>query len=156
MIKEISNGNIFDSQAEALVNPVNLDGIMGKGLALEFKRKYPKMFESYRFRCKSGHLEVGDMDVWINRSGYPRYIINFPTKVHYYDKSHYVNIDLGLINLASVVVPTYDIKSIAIPALGCGLGELNWHTVKKMIIDAFNNMAFDNNVDVELYGPIKE
>lgn len=121
--------SIFYSNAQALVNPVNCVGIMGKGLALEFKRRYPNNFASYQRACAVG-LEIGNLHT-CEEDG--KLIINFPTKKHWKAPSKYEYILEGLLTLAELIKQK-QIKSIAIPRLGCGLGGLDWNIVRKMII----------------------
>lgn len=125
------SGNIFETQAEAIVNPVNCVGVMGKGLAKEFKSKYPDNFVFYKQECENGNVIPGRMCVFKTAD---KYVINFPTKNHWGDKSKIVDIDSGLENLVEVVKAN-NIKSIAIPALGCGLGGLDWEEVKQKMED---------------------
>jgi len=127
-------GNIFDSNAEALVNAVNTVGIMGKGIALEFKKRFPKNFEIYKGVCDANMLSIGD--ILIVHDG--KTIINFPTKIHWRDKSKYEYIQSGLRNLREEL-KDLNITSVAIPALGCGFGGLDWKIVKKMIVDELND-----------------
>lgn len=133
MIKFIK-GNIFDSDAEALVNAVNTVGVMGKGIALEFKKRFPKNFEIYKGVCDANMLSIGD--ILIVEDG--KTIINFPTKIHWRDNSKYEYIESGLRNLKEEL-KDLNIPSVAIPALGCGLGGLDWKIVKKMIVDELND-----------------
>lgn len=133
MIK-YTKGNIIKSDAEALVNTVNCVGIMGKGIALQFKKAFPEAyFSAYRKACKNMELQPGKVMVWptgqfIN----PKYIINFPTKQHWKGKSKYEYIESGL-NALKVEIKKLNIRSIAIPPLGSGLGGLQWSKVKSMI-----------------------
>lgn len=133
MTIEFKRGNILAEDVEALVNPVNCVGVMGKGLALQFKNFSPENFEAYKLACKYGEVEPG---ILLMHETYPlinpSYIINFPTKRHWRDKSKMEDIVLGLVDLVDFI-RVYDIKSIAIPALGCGLGGLEWVEVKKLI-----------------------
>ena len=148
----VVQGDIFMAGADAVVNAVNTVGVMGKGLALQFKRAYPEMFAEYQLWCRAGALRVGKMHVW-QRSvefGGPRLIINFPTKQHWRDPSRVEDIQAGLDALALVVVE-WEVKSIAIPALGCGLGGLDWSVVEPLIMAAMVPLA--GEVDVSIYCP---
>jgi len=149
-------GNIFDSTADALVNPVNCVGVMGAGLALQFKKRYPINFEHYKRVClhkqlRPGKMLVGRFDDSCVPNG-TRLIINFPTKDHFRDNCQISYIKLGLENLI-YVIKNHQIKSIAVPPLGCGLGGLNWDDVKPLIETAF--AEFDDMTDmiVEIYEP---
>lgn len=122
---DIEKGNILQSKAEAVINTVNTKGVMGKGIALQFKEAYPVMFNDYKHACKEGSVAVGKMFVWRNPSFFgPRYIINFPTKDDWRQPSKIEYIKTGLIDLAKVICE-FKIHSIAIPPLGCGNGGLN-------------------------------
>ncbi|MDB5550498.1 MAG: Appr-p processing domain protein, partial [Rhizobium sp.] len=119
---EITTGDIFAANAEAIVNAVNCVGIMGRGIALQLKRRFPANFRSYAAACKAGEVQPGRMFVHDNDAlARPRYIINFPTKRHWKDKSRIEDIEAGLTALAQEIKDC-SIRSIAIPALGVGLG----------------------------------
>lgn len=142
-------GNILDANADALVNPVNTVGVMGKGLALAFKNVYPDMFKAYDSACRMGLVVPGQMHVYRYRDGRPRYIINFPTKRHWRDSSQYLDIVHGMKDLVRVVTEE-NIRSIAIPALGCGCGGLQWGRVYPLIQEAFSSRP---GVEVLIYPP---
>lgn len=132
-----TQGDILQADAEALVNTVNCVGIMGRGVALQFKKAFPANFQAYEAACKAGQVRLGQMFVYdLNRLYNPRFIINFPTKHHWKNKSRITDIQAGLTDLIRIV-RQYQIGSIAIPPLGCGLGGLNWEEVKPLIIAAF-------------------
>lgn len=116
-------GNIFDCQAVGFVNPVNCMGVMGAGLALEFKNRCPSYFREYKEKCRRGGIVPGRVDVC--RSVWP-WIISFPTKRHWKDKSQMEDVSQGLSDL---VWYEFD-GTVAVPALGCGLGGLSWVDVK--------------------------
>ena len=119
-------GDLFQDSAEALVNPVNCVGTMGKGLAKEFKRKFPDNFREYVRACRAGRVRPGRMPVFhTHRPEINRYIINFPTKRDWRDPSRIEDIEAGIQVLADEV-RNRRIRSLAIPALGCGLGGLPW------------------------------
>lgn len=146
-----SEGNLLEAQVQALVNTVNTQGVMGKGIALQFRQAFPEMFKSYADACKFGMVELGKMDIY-DRGGLadgPRWIINFPTKGHWKAKSKIGDIQLGLVDLVATV-RRLDIKSIAIPPLGCGYGGLNWADVRPLIEQAF---AMLPEVKVNVYAP---
>ena len=149
MIKP-TTGNLLKADAEALVNTVNCDGYMGKGIALQFKKAFPTNYDAYHKACKAGEVVPGKMNVYetgamIN----PRYIINFPTKRHWRNPSRMEDVESGLVALIDVI-KQYGIRSIAIPPLGCGLGGLDWNEVKPRIEQAFSELP---DVNVYLYEP---
>lgn len=142
---EYSTGSIFECDAEALVNPVNCKGIAGKGLALEFKKRFPVSFDAYRHECQLANL-CGEC-IFL-RDG-DRYIGYFFTKNHWINKSQLSDIATGLQDLIGGV-KFHGIQSIAIPALGCGLGGLDWGDVKPLIESAAQSMP---NVRVIVFPP---
>ncbi len=142
-------GNIFEENIDAIVNTVNCMGIMGRGIALQFKNKYPDNFKAYASACKLNEIKPGQMFVFETEGGRnPRYIINFPTKRHWRTKSRLEDIESGLHALAQLIEEK-NIKSIAIPPLGCGLGGLNWADVRELIIKTFNNLTNRNVIVFE-------
>jgi len=148
---EISKGNLLEADAEALVNTVNCVGYMGKGIALQFKQAFPDNFTGYDKACKAGHVKPGQM--FIHKTGLifnPKYIINFPTKRHWRGKSKLKDIRSGLSALIEDIKQLH-IRSIAVPPLGCGLGGLNWRTVRRIIEDAFSGVP---EVHVLLFEPV--
>jgi O-acetyl-ADP-ribose deacetylase (regulator of RNase III) len=126
MIKYVSNGDIFASDADALVNAVNIVGVMGKGLALAFKKRFPGMYEEYHKKCKQKQLQIGIMDVYLNETPV---IINFPTKKHWKDSSRLEYVEKGLEDFCAHYAE-WGIKSVAFPQLGCGFGGLKWSEVQ--------------------------
>lgn len=135
---QILRGDLLAAEAEALVNPVNCVGVMGAGLALQFKLAYPENFEAYRAACAAGQVQPGTM--FVHPTGLivrPRWIVNFPTKRHWRDAARLEDIVAGLQALAQEV-QCRDIRSIAVPALGCGLGGLRWVEVRPCIESAFS------------------
>ncbi|MGG3456649.1 type II toxin-antitoxin system antitoxin DNA ADP-ribosyl glycohydrolase DarG [Paenibacillus rhizolycopersici] len=133
---EYKKGNLLESGAEALVNTVNCVGIMGKGIALQFKQAYPDNFKEYEKACKNNMVMPGKMFVVDTGSMFnPRYIINFPTKRHWKGKSKIEDIQSGLIDFIEII-REYGIRSVAIPPLGCGNGGLNWEDVRPLIEEA--------------------
>lgn len=148
MIKFLQ-GDLLQSDAEALVNTVNTVGVMGKGIALQFKNQYPKNYKIYKEACKKGELKVGE--VLVVKDGdilCEKYIINFPTKEHWRSPSEISYIQEGLEALKESI-KEYNIQSIAIPPLGCGNGGLDWTVVKPMIVDALGEIG----VDIYVYEP---
>ena len=149
MIEYVS-GDILKCEAEALVNTVNCVGMMGRGIALQFKSAYPENFKAYAAACKQGEVQPGRM--FIHETGQltpPRYIINFPTKRHWRGKSRIEDIEAGLVALADVI-RTKHIHSIAIPPLGSGLGGLEWSEVKPRIEVALREVS---DVQVMVFEP---
>jgi O-acetyl-ADP-ribose deacetylase (regulator of RNase III) len=147
---EPCRGDLLWADAEALVNTVNTVGVMGKGLALQFRQAYPAMFRAYREACDIGQIKTGSMWVWsTGRSANPRLIVNFPTKRHWRAPSRMEYIETGLIDLARVI-RQHAITSIAVPPLGVGLGGLPWPPVRHAITRALGSVA---GVRVLLYEP---
>lgn len=145
-----TNGNLLKDEAEALVNTVNCIGYMGKGIALQFKKAYPDNFHAYEKACKHKEVKTGRMFVF--ETGMmigPKYIINFPTKQHWKGNSKIEYVTEGLKALIEEI-KLRDIKSIAIPPLGCGNGGLDWSNVKPLILNALKEVP---NVEVHLYEP---
>ena len=149
MITELS-GDILAADVEALVNAVNTAGVMGKGLALQFKRAYPEMFADYARAAAAGELVPGRVHVWeTGLPSSPRFVLNVPTKRHWRSPSSLEIVEAGLQDLARVVRER-GIRSVAVPALGCGLGGLTWGEVRPRIETA---LAPLDDVDVLLFGP---
>lgn len=147
---ELTTGDILKADAEAIVNTVNCVGIMGRGIALQFKKAFPANFRAYALACEDGEVQPGRM--FVHDTGAftnPRYIINFPTKRHWKGKSRIEDIESGLIALAQEV-RELGIKSIAIPPLGAGLGGLDWNEVRPRIEAALRDVP---GVDVLIYQP---
>lgn len=135
------NGDLLKADVEALVNAVNCVGIMGRGVALQFKNAYPENFTAYVDACRHGHVQLGRMFVHdLRTQTNPRYIINFPTKRHWKEKSELAFIDHGLKALVQEITERR-IKSIALPALGCGLGGLNWEDVYPRIEQSLRDIS---------------
>jgi len=142
------DGDLLKTPADALVNTVNTVGVMGKGIALQFKLAFPDNYAAYEAACKRGEVKVGEMFVF-EREKNPRFIINFPTKKHWKGKSKIEDIKSGLIALIKVVQDKH-IKSIAVPPLGCGNGGLDWGKVRPLIEEAFRELP---DVQVQLFYP---
>lgn len=143
-------GSIFDADVEALVNPVNTKGAMGKGLAKEFKVRYKPYYQDYVELCRQNKLRAGETKVYYR--GFlesPMYLISFSTKDDWRDPSLLTYIETGLDSLASDIVKL-GIQSIALPALGCGLGGLAWLDVKGLITDKLQPL---NDCRVIVYNP---
>lgn len=150
---EPTTGDILRADADAIVNAVNCVGVMGRGLAAQFKRVYPANFRAYEAACKRKEVQPGKMLVFeVQGSPRPRWIINFPTKRHWRAASRLDDIQAGLVALIDEVRDR-GIRSIAVPSLGCGLGGLSWAEVKPLIEAAFAVVA---DVHVLLYEPVGE
>jgi O-acetyl-ADP-ribose deacetylase (regulator of RNase III) len=146
---EPATGNLFEAHADALVNTVNCVGIMGKGIALQFKQAYPEMFASYERAARAGEIQPGRMHLFQTGRLWPQYIINFPTKRHWRGKSRLDDVEAGLRDLVKVI-QELDIQSVAIPPLGSGNGGLDWNAVRPRILGAFDALP---HVRVFLYEP---
>lgn len=147
---EYKQGNLLKADAEALVNTVNCVGAMGKGIALQFKQAFPENFRRYERACRAKDVRPGMMfTVPTHNLENPKYIINFPTKRHWRGQSKIEDIESGLKALIEEV-RHLEIKSIAVPPLGCGNGGLDWKTVKPMIEESFSVLP---DVRVFLYAP---
>lgn len=147
-----SSGDILRTNTAAIVNPVNCVGVMGKGLALQFKRKYPAMFDAYKKICKARHLSPGCILVWDNSKYHasgPKFVFNLSTKDDWKSRSklEYVRSGVGYIR---DYITSKPIPSISIPALGCGLGGLDWCNVEPIIRE---NLEGIDGLDVILFPP---
>ncbi|MEE9442168.1 MAG: macro domain-containing protein [candidate division Zixibacteria bacterium] len=150
MIK-IKKGNLLKAETEALVNTVNCVGVMGKGIALQFKMAFPENFKTYKKACDAGELLPGKLHIYETASFInPKYIINFPTKRHWKGKSDINTIVLGLKNLREDIL-RLKIKSIAIPPLGCGNGGLNWNEIQPLIKSFLGDLE---NISIMLFAPL--
>jgi len=147
---KFQQGNLLEAKAEALVNTVNCVGVMGKGIALQFKQAFPENFKQYKKACDADEVKPGQMFIVATGNLFnPRYIINFPTKRHWKGKSKLEDIQTGLGALVAEV-QRLGIQSIAIPPLGCGNGGLDWAVVKPLIENAFTTLP---NVEVMIFEP---
>ncbi|WP_296280483.1 macro domain-containing protein [Pseudoxanthomonas sp.] len=148
------HGDMFKSRAEAIVNTVNCVGVMGKGVALRFRTEWPENYQAYKKACDEKWLRPGRLLVF--RRGdllddvVPRYLVNFPTKVHWRNKSEISYIEDGLDALL-VEIRRLDIKSIAMPPLGCGNGGLDWRDVRPIIERKLADIV---GVDIQVYEPV--
>jgi O-acetyl-ADP-ribose deacetylase (regulator of RNase III) len=138
MTIERGQGNLLTAQVDALVNTVNTVGVMGKGLALQFKNAFPENYAAYERACKAGEVTVGRMYV-VRRLASPKFIINFPTKKHWKQPSRLEYIRDGLRDLADQI-KRLGIESIAVPPLGCGNGGLDWAVVRPLIIETLADL----------------
>jgi O-acetyl-ADP-ribose deacetylase (regulator of RNase III) len=145
-----AEGDLLGTDAEALVNTVNTVGVMGKGIALQFKQAFQDNYSAYEAACRRGEVELGKMFVFRRHpSNNPRLIINFPTKKHWRGRSRIKDIESGLRALVEVVRDE-GIRSIAVPPLGCGNGGLEWGDVRPLIERAFSRVP---EVAVQLFDP---
>jgi len=150
MIRNVT-GDLLRQDTDALVNTVNTAGIMGKGIALQFKRAWPEMYRAYEAACQRGEVKLGKMHVWDTGSlTPPRFIINFPTKQHWRSRSQLADVESGLIDLVRVI-EEHDLKSVAIPPLGCGNGGLDWADVEPLIHRGLAQIS--DRVDIRVFAP---
>jgi len=143
-------GNLLEDNAEVLVNTVNTVGVMGKGIALAFKEAFPANFKEYKSACLAGDLRVGSLLITadINLFYGTKTIVNLPTKTHWRYPAEYSYIESGLAALHDWLSANR-VSSIALPALGCSNGGLNWGMVKKMIEKHLNGL----DIDIRVYEP---
>jgi len=145
-------GDLFLDQSEAIVNTVNCVGVMGKGVALEFKRRWPENFKQYKKLCGAKQLIPGKVFIFDRGSLLdqcnPRYLVNFPTKNHWREKSKLSYIDEGLDDFVKQLIK-FDIKSVALPPLGCGNGGLPWDDVRALIEEKLSSV---DGIDFIVYG----
>lgn len=147
---EYTSGDILKCEADALVNTVNCVGVMGRGIALQFKNAFPENFKAYEAACKREAVQPGCMFVYeTGQLTPPRFIVNFPTKRHWRGKSRIEDIESGLVDLVKVIRDK-GIRSIAIPPLGSGLGGLDWNEVRPRIERALVGLA---DVQVLVFEP---
>lgn len=142
---QFRSGDLLHDDAEALVNTVNCVGVMGKGLAAQFKAAYPEMYLDYVRACNQGWLSIGELHRWVTPDD--RYIINLPTKRHWRQPSSVDDVAKGILALRDLLV-AYRIESVAIPPLGCGLGGLDWRVVRGWLVVSLGDL----DVDIRLYG----
>ena len=145
MIKALI-GDLFESQAQTLVNTVNCVGVMGKGVAAEFRKRFPAMFDDYVARCDAGEVKLGAPYLWEELAGAK--ILNFPTKGHWRAATRLSDVEAGLDYLVHHY-QEWGITSIALPPLGCGNGGLDWEDVGPLIFEKLGSL----NLDVEMYAP---
>ena len=149
MAIEYTTGDLLAADVDALVNPVNCVGAMGKGLALQFKRAYPGNYDAYVAACRRGDVRPGRMFTYETGKEGPRLIVNFATKRHWKDSSRIEDIEAGLRGLAWEIA-TRGIRSVALPAVGCGLGGLDWTEVCERIESTLGGLGA---VRVVVYEP---
>lgn len=139
-------GNILDDDADWIVNPVNTVGVMGKGLAKQFKDKYPEYFADYKRRCDNGEILIGHVDYYGGIFAGDKGIISFPTKKFWANKSKPEWIECGLNSILQDIMLHESFGTIAFPKLGCGLGGLDWVTQVKPLMEEFA----EKNPDIEV------
>lgn len=148
---EFTSGDILQDESEALVNTVNCVGVMGRGIALQFKKAWPENFKAYAAACQRQEVQPGRMFVYeTGQLTPPRYIINFPTKRHWRGKSRIEDIEAGLVALSSTIRER-GIRSIALPPLGSGLGGLDWSDVRARIESTLADLPA---VHIRVYEPM--
>ena len=169
-VKVIENGNLFSSNYQTLTNAVNTYGVMGKGIALEFKKHFNGMYEEYQHMCKNGKVELGRPYLYKPQQNKDeqleffsqdstkgklvvelseKWVLNFPTKQHWRSPSKLNAIQTGLQYLQEHI-EQWGIKSLAVPALGCGEGGLSWEDVRPILREGLKKLM----IDVELYAPL--
>ena len=144
-------GNLFESKMQTLTNTVNTVGIMGVGIAKQFKARFPKMFEDYKKRCQRNLVVTGVPFVWKSAAANEGWVLNFPTKQHWRANSRMEWIEQGLDYLVQRY-QNWGIQSLAIPALGCSLGGLRWQEVKPVMEHYLSRLA----IPIEIYEPLPE
>jgi len=149
-----AQGDIFESGCEALVNPVNCVGVMGAGLAKQFRDRFLDYHADYMLKCRRFQIKVGHLDEYevpVPVGKMPHYIFSAPTKKHFRDKSHPSTVFL-LIGQCIGAARKLDLNSLAIPALGCGCGGLDWAEMKPKITEVMNNHPV-STPDILIYEP---
>jgi O-acetyl-ADP-ribose deacetylase (regulator of RNase III) len=143
---QLVSGNIFNSDKQTITNAVNTVGVMGNGLAAQFKKKYPEYFNQYKIECFDKTLAIGQLTVYqLNEN---KQILNFPTKEHWKNTSTLMYIESGLQYLAENYY-NMNITSLALPPLGCGLGGLQWEDVYTMMLDYLTPLE----IEIDIYKP---
>jgi Predicted phosphatase homologous to the C-terminal domain of histone macroH2A1 len=135
----IASGDLFESGCSTLVNAVNCRGVMGVGIAKEFKRRYPAMFEDYRRRCQHGEVRPSRPYLWVAADGAAPSVLNFPTKDHWREASELRFLVDGLAHLRHHY-RAWGIGSLAVPALGCGRGGLRWDVVRPVLVEGLRSL----------------
>jgi O-acetyl-ADP-ribose deacetylase (regulator of RNase III) len=150
MTIKITTGDLLEQRVDAIVNTVNTVGVMGKGIALQFKRRWPANAKAYEAACKHKEVQPGKMFIFDNGGlVQPKFVINFPTKRHWRQPSRMEDVEAGLVDLIKQI-KRLGIQSIAIPPLGCGNGGLDWKLVRPKIEAAFREVP---EVEVRLFEP---
>ena len=147
-----TSGDMFAVPARVRINTVNCVGVMGKGVALAFKQRYPTMFDYYRRECQAGLVQPGKLLVWQDSEVLPSLaetVVNFPTKRHWRDDSRLEDIISGLEALRTFL-ETRDTDVVTVPALGCGHGGLDWRIVRPIV----ESSLADLKADIRVYSPL--
>ena len=154
-VKVIENGDLFTTNHQTLTNAVNTHGVMGKGIALQFKKRFNGMYEEYKEMCKIGKVELGQpylykppQDDYSHHDLSRKWVLNFPTKKHWRSPSRLDTIQNGLQYLREYI-EQWGIESLAVPALGCGEGGLSWGEVRPVLLGGLERLG----IEVELYAP---
>jgi len=147
----VKSGDLFAEPADAIVNTVNCVGVMGAGIALEFKQRFPDMFKEYVRCCKKKRIRVGEVWMWHHEPAPPQYIINFPTKDDWRNPSKLEWIQEGLEHLAENTILFQQIHTLAMPALGCNNGGLHFDDVRKLVEQFCSQVKGD--LEITLYEP---
>lgn len=146
-----TTGDILQADVDAVINTVNTVGVMGKGLALQFKRRYPTNYKEYKRACDAGEVRIGSMFVTeTHELRGPRFVINFPTKKHWRADSRMEYIRAGIQDLVRVI-EDLGLKSVAVPPLGAGNGGLDWNNVRPVIHEALADL---DGVSIQVYEPV--
>lgn len=148
MIELRKTGSLFECGAHAIVNPVNCVGVMGKGLALQFRTRYPSMYHAYKQACGRGEVKLGNVWPFELDTTRPQWILNFPTKEHWRDPARIEWISWGLGDLVEMIA-CLKLDSVALPALGCGEGGLDFALVRPLIENRLGSL----DVNVILFAP---
>ncbi|MCT1538766.1 MULTISPECIES: type II toxin-antitoxin system antitoxin DNA ADP-ribosyl glycohydrolase DarG [Lysinibacillus] len=147
------NDDLFNyvNKVDAIINTVNIVGVMGKGIALDFKKRYPENYSEYKKLCSQKLIDIGNsyVNTIKHSENGTKYIINLPTKKHWRNPSKLEYIEKGLDNLIDII-EKYNIKSLAMPALGCGNGNLDWTIVKPLIITKLSHLE---NIEIIVIEP---
>ncbi len=154
MFKE-ETGDIFRQGATAIVNPVNCVGVMGAGLALQFKQRFRDIYKDYRFLCDEGNVRLGKTYWAATKRSNPTWVVMFPTKGHYSENSNLDEVRNGLLHLSGKI-KAIGIDSIAIPRLGCGLGGLKWPIVLKTMKEILEDAAKECDIIIVSPGNFKK
>ena len=139
-------GDLFQARAQSLGNAINCVGVMGKGIALEFKKRFPIVYEDYVERCKRDEVKLGRP--YLYRNPDPPHVLNFPTKGHWRSASQLNDIVAGLEYLEAHY-REWGITSLALPALGCGNGGLDWRIIRPTLHQHLSRL----DIPVAVYAP---